>query len=102
MSALDEAWRNGAKILAVNPLKETGRVRFKNPQKPSGVVGHGTALADLYLQIRTNGDLALLQALGHLLLQWDCVDRDFVEQYTAGFEEYAAALGDLDWVHVHA
>jgi formate dehydrogenase major subunit len=102
LSALEEAKRNGAKIIAVNPLKETGLVRFKNPQTPRGVVGPGTGLADLYLQIRTNGDLALLQALGSLLLEWGAVDHDFVERHTFGFEEYAAALRALDWDVVRA
>lgn len=100
LSALEEAKQNGAKIVAVNPLKETGLVRFKNPQTPRGMVGPGTGLADLYLQIRTNGDLALLQALGALLLERGAVDRDFIERHTVGFEEYAAALGELDWVKV--
>ncbi len=97
LSALEQAKKNGAKIIAVNPLKETGLVKFKNPQNPRGVVGTGTELADLYLQVRGNGDLALLQAFGHLLLEWDEVDRSFVEQYTHGFEEYAAGVKDLDW-----
>jgi formate dehydrogenase major subunit len=100
LSALEIAKQNGAKIIAVNPLKETGLVRFKNPQTPRGMVGPGTGLADLYLQIRTNGDLALLQAIGSLLLEWGCLDRDFIELYTSGFEEYAAALGELDWDEV--
>ena len=65
-------------------------MRFKNPQTPRGVVGRGTALADLHLPIRVNGDLALFQAIGALLLEWDAVDHDFVEQFTSGFEEYAA------------
>jgi molybdopterin-dependent oxidoreductase alpha subunit len=102
LSALEQAKKNGARIIAVNPLKETGLVRFRNPQKPNGVIGRGTPLADLYLQIRTNGDLALLQALGHLLLERGAVDRDFVEQYTQGFDEYAAAMRQLDWDKVDA
>jgi formate dehydrogenase major subunit len=61
------------------------------------VIGHGTGLADLYLQVRTNGDLALMQAIGSLLVEWGCADRDFIDQHTAGFEEYAAALAELDW-----
>ncbi|MFC6288062.1 FdhF/YdeP family oxidoreductase [Nocardioides sp. GCM10027113] len=102
LTALETAKKNGARIVAVNPLRETGLVRFKNPQTPRGVVGPGTGLADLYLQIRTNGDLALLQALGSLLLERGAVDRDFVERHTTGFEEYAAARRDVDWPAVLA
>ena len=97
LSALEEAKQHGARIIAVNPLKETGLVRFKNPQHAKGVVGPGTGLADLYLQVRTNGDLALLQAIGSLLLEWGCVDREFVDRHTVGFDDYADALGRLDW-----
>jgi molybdopterin-dependent oxidoreductase alpha subunit len=97
LSALEKAKQNGAKIIAVNPLKEAGLVRFKNPQTPRGVVGPGTGLADLYLQIRTNGDLALLQAIAHLLIEWNSLDRDFIDEHTVGFEAYAAALRELDW-----
>ena len=100
LSALELAKRNGAKIVSINPLREAGLVRFKNPQTPRGVVGRGTPLADLHLPIRVNGDLALFQAIGALLLEWDAVDRDFVEQYTSGFEEYAAHVKDLDWDQV--
>jgi len=102
LSALEIAKKNGAKIIAVNPLKEAGLMRFKNPQNVRGVVGPGTGLADLYLQVRTNGDLALLQAIGHLLLQWGALDRDFIEEHTVGFDEYAEALGQLDWDDVLA
>ena len=41
LSALEIAKQNGAKIISINPLREAGLVRFKNPQKPKGVVGHG-------------------------------------------------------------
>jgi len=102
LSALEKAKKNGAKIIAVNPLRETGLVKFKNPQSPRGVVGPGTELADLYLQIRTNGDLALMQAFGALLVEWGAIDREFIDTHTTGFEEYAAALADLDWDLVHA
>ncbi|MCW2753149.1 MAG: oxidoreductase alpha (molybdopterin) subunit [Marmoricola sp.] len=97
LSALEIAKKNGARIIAINPLKEAGLIRFKNPQTPQGVVGHGTPMADLYLQVRINGDLALFQAIASLLLEWGELDHDFIEQHTHGFEAYAEHLRALDW-----
>ncbi|QXV58919.1 FdhF/YdeP family oxidoreductase [Amycolatopsis sp. TNS106] len=108
LSALEEAKGNGAKIMAVNPLPEAGLMRFKNPQNVRGVVGKGTPLADEFAQIRLGGDLALFQAIGHLLLKWEqetpgtIVDRAFVESSTEGFEDYAKHLREIDWTEVGA
>ena len=68
LTALEVAKKNGAKILAINPLPEAGLMRFDNPQTPRGLAGIGTALADSYLQIRVNGDLALAQGIAGELL----------------------------------
>ncbi|RAS64578.1 molybdopterin-dependent oxidoreductase alpha subunit [Lentzea atacamensis] len=100
LSALEDAKKNGAKIIAVNPLPEAGLMRFRNPQNVAGVVGRGTALCDEFVQIRVGGDQALFQAIGHLLLQWDKVDKDFVNAKTHGFEDYAKHLRELDWDRV--
>ncbi len=100
LSALEKAKKRGAKILAINPLREAGLVRFKNPQTPRGLIGPGTGLADLHLPVRVNGDLALLQAFGSLLLKWGAVDRDFIEQHTHGFVAYADHMSRLDWAEV--
>jgi len=102
LTALEKAKENGARIVAVNPLREAGLLRFKHPQRPKDLIGPGTNLADLYLQIRVNGDMALFQALGRLLVEADdagagLVDRDFVERHCDGFEEYARHVRDLDW-----
>jgi molybdopterin-dependent oxidoreductase alpha subunit len=96
LTALEKAKKNGAKIIAVNPLKEAGLMRFKNPQTPKGVVGPGTGLADLYLQVRTNGDLALMQAIAARLVEWGAIDEEFIAQHTVGYHEYAAHLAELD------
>src|SRR6266852_6326468 len=62
LSALQEAKRSGARIVAINPLPEAGLLRFKHPQEPLRLLGPGTPLTDLFLQVRVNGDVALLQA----------------------------------------
>ena len=99
LSALEKAKKRGAKIIAVNPLREAGLVKFKNPQKVRGVI-EGTALADLHLPVRVNGDLALLQGIGALLLEWDALDHDFIERHTVGFQEWAEHARSLDWAEV--
>ncbi|MEU6700090.1 FdhF/YdeP family oxidoreductase [Pseudonocardia sp. NPDC046786] len=102
LSALEIAKKNGARILAINPLPEAGLFKFDNPQHVRGMTGIGTRLADEFLQIRSGGDLALWQAFGHLLLAAEerdpgsVLDRDFVERHTNGFEDYAAHVKDLD------
>ncbi|MTD56916.1 FdhF/YdeP family oxidoreductase [Amycolatopsis pithecellobii] len=106
LSALEEAKAGGAKVIAVNPLPEAGLMRFKNPQTPRGVVGKGTALADEFAQIRLGGDLALFQAIGHLLLSWEdaapgtVLDHEFIKDSSHGFEEYAKNLRELDWAAI--
>jgi len=96
LTSLERAKERGARVIAVNPLPEAGLLRFKNPQRVRGLLGRGAPLADLFLQIRVNGDLALFQLLGKALLERGAVDRDFVGQHTDGFEAYTAHLAALD------
>ncbi|EGX59254.1 oxidoreductase [Streptomyces zinciresistens K42] len=106
LSALEEAKRNGARIIAVNPLPEAGLLRFKNPQKPSGVIGRGTQIADRFLHIRNGGDLALFQGINRLLLEaedarpGEVLDHDFIREDTAGFEDFAAHVRGVDWSRI--
>ena len=102
LSILEKAKANGAKIVAINPLPEAGLMRFKDPQKVHGVVGHGVPIADEFVQIRIGGDMALFAGLGKLLFEADdkapgtVVDRDFVDRHTAGFAEYETRTRALD------
>jgi molybdopterin-dependent oxidoreductase alpha subunit len=97
LTALQIAKRNGAVIVAVNPLPEAGLIRFRNPQQVAGLVGRGTALADHFLQIRVGGDMALFRAIGSLLISWEAVDLAFLAQHTEGYEAYAADASTVDW-----
>ncbi len=103
LMSLQKAKRNGCQIIAVNPLPEAGLMRFKNPQEVSGLFGTGTALCDLFLQVRINGDAALLKGLMKVLLEAEdrqpgsALDRTFIEENTAGFDELAADLRTVSW-----
>lgn len=108
LATLEEAKRAGATIVGVNPLPEAGLLRFKNPQSPRGLVGRGTELSDQFLQIRIGGDLALFQALNRKLLQAEAeapgtvLDRAFIDEHTAGFDELRSHLDRLSWSDVLA
>ena len=69
LTALQKAKSNGAIIISINPLPETGLMGFNNPQKLKGILGIDSALTDLFLPIKINGDMALLQAIEILLLE---------------------------------
>ncbi|NLU81812.1 FdhF/YdeP family oxidoreductase [Rhodococcus sp. HNM0569] len=97
LTHLETAKRNGAKILSINPLKEAGLLHFQNPQTPSGVLGRGTDLSDFHLQIRPRGDLALMQAIGSLLVEWDALDHEFLDEYTHGFAQWKDHVQRVDW-----
>jgi molybdopterin-dependent oxidoreductase alpha subunit len=100
LTALEKAKRGGARIATVNPLREAGTERFRNPQTATGLAGTGTVLSDLHLPIRLAGDQALFRALGSLLIEAGALDRDFIAEHTHGFEEYQAAARALDWDEV--
>ena len=108
LSALERAKRAGARIVSVNPLPEAGLERFRNPQNARGLVGNGTKLTDLFLQIRLGGDLALFRALNLLLLEAEqkepgtVLDHAFIDEHCHGFEEFAADAADTDWDAVRA
>ncbi|HWV78153.1 MAG TPA: FdhF/YdeP family oxidoreductase [Isoptericola sp.] len=102
LTALEEAKRNGASIVAVNPLPEAGLKRYKNPQTVRGLAGRGTGLADQFLQIRLGGDMALLQAVSKRVLDAEAaapgtvLDHEFLAAHTSGLEALTAHLADLD------
>jgi molybdopterin-dependent oxidoreductase alpha subunit len=96
LTTLKRAKEAGAKIVAINPLIEPGLVRFKDPQEVSGIFGHGTALADLYLQVRINGDTALLKGIMKAMLAAGAIDQEFIAAKTSGWEALAADLESTD------
>jgi molybdopterin-dependent oxidoreductase alpha subunit len=106
LSSLQRAKRNGAKLVHINPLPEAGMTRFKHPQDLLGLVGGGTQLADLFLQVRINGDVALLKGLSKAVLAEEdqrrgaVLDHDFISAHTIGFKDFSAALKGVLWSEI--
>lgn len=98
LTALEKAKKNGAQIISINPLPETGLMAFRNPQEVKGILGSAIPLTDLFLQVKLNGDMALLQAIE--LMLWleeerqpgTVFDHDFIKQHTEGYETFIEHL----------
>jgi len=111
LSALEKCKQNGGRIITVNPLKESGLLNFKHPQKVGKMLFGGTKITDLYLQVNINSDIYFLKAVMKLLIKMDdeqngkVIDHDFINSKTDGWEtlrndilkvnvsEYAHACG---------
>lgn len=98
LTALQTAKRRGAKIISVNPLRETALVKFKHPQEMTKLLGSGTPIADLFLQVKINGDVALFKSIMRLMLDAEegnpgtVFDLDFIKNKTAGFDDFLNEL----------
>ena len=75
---------------------------FNNPQAVKGILGIDSALTDLFLQVKINGDMALLQAIEKLLLEAEerepgtVLDHDFIQQHTEGYASFAEHIRQRD------
>jgi molybdopterin-dependent oxidoreductase alpha subunit len=112
LTSLQKAKDHGARIIAVNPLPEVGTMRVTNPnpqdypnplELPIALLGKGQALADLYLPVRVNGDVAAIKGILKDLFEREraghipAIDREFIQNFTEGFEALLADLEAVSW-----
>jgi molybdopterin-dependent oxidoreductase alpha subunit len=101
LTSLERAKRRGCKLVHINPLPEVGMTRFKHPQDVLGLLGRGTELANLFLQVRINGDVALLKGITKAVLAHDgALDQDFIAQHTTGLDEFVSSLQAVSWSEI--
>jgi molybdopterin-dependent oxidoreductase alpha subunit len=104
LTALSETKKNGGKIITVNPLPEVGLMNYKDPQNPLKWLGSGQDLTDLFLQVKINGDVALLKIILKLMKEKEVenpgsvFNHDFIDKKTAGIKEM---LDDLENYSIH-
>jgi molybdopterin-dependent oxidoreductase alpha subunit len=98
LSSLEKCKENGGKIIAINPIPEAGLMHFVHPQNPLKMLTGGTALADLFLQVKINGDVALLKAMMILLYEEEkkapgtIFDLEFIATKTADYQSFIENL----------
>ncbi len=106
LSSLEKAKRSGASIVHINPLREAGLQRFKNPQNLKGWIGKGEALSDLFVQVKINGDVALLKGIMKGLVEAEsggaekAINRSFIDLKTTGFDAFLEDIDAESWATI--
>lgn len=113
LTALQAAKKRGCRIVSINPLPEVGTERFINPQDfrnplraPAALLGSATQLADLWLPVRINGDMAALQGIMKELLEAErrnpgtVLDHVFIDRFTTGCDALRAHLDATPWPEI--
>lgn len=106
---LQEARKRGVPLIAFNPVKEMGLVRFVNPQSPVEMLtpGMSTEMNSQFIQLRIGGDAAVLMGMCKSVIEADdaaratggprLIDVEFIEAHTEGFDTFAAAARAATW-----
>ncbi len=103
--------KRGAKIVAVNPLKERGLERFLYPQNPVDMAtDHATPLASHYYKVRVGGDVALMKGLMRIVIERHeatvangdepILDLEFIKNHTVGYEAVREDVLNTDWDNI--
>ena len=94
LNALGKTKKRGGKIITINPLPEVGLMNYRDPQNPLKWVGKAQKLTDIFLQVKINGDVALLKIILKLLWKKEknnpntVFDHHFIKEHTTGYEDF--------------
>jgi molybdopterin-dependent oxidoreductase alpha subunit len=100
LTALRDAKKKGASIISINPLTETGMKKFKHPQNPIEMLGFGSTIADKHLKVNINSDQALFRAFSKSVIESGDIDKDFIDNYTNGYDEYKQIVLESDFSNI--
>ena len=90
------AKKAGTKVFVVNPYREPGLERYWVPSVTESAL-FGTRLADDFFQIHVGGDIPFFYGVIKHLIQNGWIDRDFINQRTAGWSELETKVNTLSW-----
>lgn len=99
MTTLMHLRRRNGHVIAINPLIETGLVRFRVPSDPLSLL-FGSEIASLYVQPHIGGDLALLTGIAKWIVEMQAHDELFLERHCSGWQEWRDWLQATDWTDI--
>lgn len=101
MTSLMHVRRRGGKVIVINPVRETGLVKFRIPSDPISLL-FGTKIATHYVKPHIGGDLALLWGIAKSLVESGSQDTAFLQDHCANSDAWLTAVNNLSWTEIEA
>jgi molybdopterin-dependent oxidoreductase alpha subunit len=101
LEMLAHAHEQGCRIISINPMREQGLSKFRNPQKPTHMAaGQSDEMVDEVVQLQIGGDAALLTGIAKWLIENDKINHDFITTHTSGFDPLKQWLTEQTWADI--
>src|SRR6056297_2383307 len=101
MTSLMHVRRRGGKVVVINPVRETGLVKFRIPSDPISLF-FGTKIATHYVMPHIGGDLALLWGIAKAVLEQGTADESFLANHCRDSQTWETAVRALSWQEITA
>ena len=99
MTSLMRVRRRGGNVIVINPVRETGLVKFRIPSDPISLIA-GTKIATHYIRPHIGGDLALLWGLAKAVKKDGGFDNDFIDKHCRGGDDWRQAVDQISWEEI--
>lgn len=101
MTSLMHVRRSGGKVVVINPVRETGLVKFRIPSDPISLL-RGTKIASHYTMPHIGGDLALLWGIAKALRIRNQIKLDFLKDHCRDDDAFLARVDALSWEEIES
>lgn len=99
MTSLMKVRRRGGNVVVINPVKETGLVKFRVPSDVFSLIG-GSKIASHYLQPHIGGDLALLWGIAKQVKATGKINERFLKDHCRESDAWLDAVNALTWEEI--
>jgi molybdopterin-dependent oxidoreductase alpha subunit len=97
MNELIKIRDKGGRIIAINPVREIGLVKFGSPAFPVKSLIPGSEISSLYLQPIPGSDTALFVGLQKSIIEQGLLDEKYLQAHTEGWEAVVQHARETSW-----
>ena len=99
MTSLMHLRRRGGKVIVINPVRETGMLKFSVPSDPVSLL-KGSKIASHYVQPHIGGDLALLWGIAKAVGKLGAMDETYLNQHCNDVDVWRQAVDAITWEEI--